>query len=262
MKIFSQKSKVEGAAQLRAPQKSFYARPLCRRAFTLIEIMVALTIFMLVVAAVYSTWILILKSSAVGEEAAAQVQRERIAVRTIEDSLTCIQSFQASMQYYSFVVQNGDQPELSFTARLPAIFPRNDRFINPVTGQNFPVRRLTFTVESGPDSEKELVLRQNPILMDMDPIEQNNPLVLARDVKDFTVECWDTNTQDWATEWDDTNAIPSVIRVTLTLGGDAAPTRTIARLISVPSTTVPVQAQAPMFGGGGRPTIPPPAPPR
>jgi hypothetical protein len=55
--------------------------------------MVAIAIFMILVAAVYSTWILILKSTRVINEAAAQVQRQRIAVRTIEDSLTCIQSF-------------------------------------------------------------------------------------------------------------------------------------------------------------------------
>jgi len=215
------------------------------RAFTLIEIMVAIAIFMLVVAAVYSTWILILKSSAVGQEAAAQVQRQRIAVRTIEDSLTCIQSFQASMQYYGFYVTNGDMPTLSFTARLPDIFPRNGRF------GDFNLRRLTFTVEPPPadlgydNSEKDLVLRQNPILMDMDPVEQSTPLVLARNVKDFTIECWDTNAQDWATEWVNTNSIPTAVRVTLTLQGKGAPVLPITRLIAVPSMTFPTAAQTP-----------------
>ena len=67
------------------------------------------------------------------------------------------------------------------------------------------------------------MLRQNPILMDMDPVEQSTPLVLARNVKDFTIECWDTNALDWATEWISTNSIPPAVRVTLTLQGKAAP---------------------------------------
>jgi prepilin-type N-terminal cleavage/methylation domain-containing protein len=219
------------------------------RAFTLVEIMVAIAIFGMIVAAIYSTWTLILRSSKIGLEAAAQVQRERIAVRTIEDSLTCIQSFQASMKYYYFVVQKGDHPMLSFTARTPEIFPRNGRF------GDFYLRRLTFTVEAGPDSEKDLVLRQNPILMDVDPDEQSNPLVLAHNVKDFVVECWDTNTMQWDDEWVDTNSIPPMVRVSLLLGGNAdsgsAATLAITRLVALPSITMPTVVQMPRGGGGG-----------
>jgi prepilin-type N-terminal cleavage/methylation domain-containing protein len=234
-----------------------------RRAFTLIEIMVAIAIFMLLVAAVYSTWVLILKSAQVSQEAAAQVQRQRIAIRTIEDSLTCIQSFQASMQYYVFSVTNGDQPSLSYVARLPEVFPRNGRF-------DSHLRRLTFSVEPaagsvpGSDAEKDLVLRQNPILMDMDADEQATPLVLAHNVKDFVVECWDTNALAWATEWDDTNSLPPMVRVTLTLGGNTtsksstANTLAITREIAVPSQSLPsivengsLNAAAGGGGGGG-----------
>jgi type II secretion system protein J len=183
-----------------------------RAAFTLVEILVAMAIFGMIVAAVYSTWALILKSSRVGREVAAQIQRRRIAVRTLEDSLTCIQSFQASPQYYSFFVQNGDQPILSFTARVPGGFARNGRF------GEFYLRRLTFTVETGSDAERDLVLRQNPILMEMDPDEQANPLVLARNVINFTVECLDTNA-GWVTEWTDTNSIPPQLRYSLVMAG-------------------------------------------
>ena len=230
------------------------------RAFTLLEIMIAMAIFSIVVAAVYSTWVLILRSSKIGLEAAAQVQRERIAVQTIEDSLTCIQSFQASMQYYYFVVQKGDHPMLSFTARTPETFPRNGRF------GDFTLRRLIFTVEPGPDatgSEKDLVLRQNPILMDMDGDELHNPLVLARNVKDFVVECWDTNTMQWDDEWIlNTNSIPSLVRVSLLLGANAdsgsAATLAITRLIALPSSTMPTVVQMPRGGGVPKTTLPTP----
>jgi type II secretion system protein J len=215
-----------------------------RRAFTLIEVMVAIAIFALLTAAVYSTWVVILKSSQVGNAAAARVQRERIAIRTLEDSLTCIQSFQASMGYYTFNVTNGDQPSLSFVARVPDIFPRDGRF-------DSNLRRLTYSVEAGEDSERDLVLRQNPILMDLDTEEQQVPLVLARNVKDFTIECWDTNAMDWVDEWDSTNSLPPMVRITLALtldnqGGSynaTTPTLTITREIAIPSSTLPAIAQ-------------------
>jgi len=222
------------------------------RAFSLLELMVALAIFMMVVITIYSTWILIVRSTVVGQAAAAQAQRERIAIRTVEHSLMCVQSFQASMKYYSFDVENGAEPVLSFTARLPDVFPRSGRF------GDYNVRRLTYTVEPGADQLKNLVLRQTPILMDMDEDEKTTPLVLARNIKEFTVECWDTNQMSWATEWDDTNSIPPLVRVTFTLGsrdenGLAGPDLTLSRVVALPCNTLPAGMQMPggMPGAGG-----------
>jgi len=148
------------------------------------------------------------------------------------------------MKYYAFVVQNGDQPVLSFTARLPDVFPRNRKFVNPELGRDFSLRRLTFTLEPGSDGGKDLALRQNPVLMDMDADEQQTPLVLAHDVRKFTVECWDTQTFDWVDEWDATNSIPAMVRVNLVLGsgtdvGNTAPDRAVTRVIAIPSVTLP-----------------------
>jgi prepilin-type N-terminal cleavage/methylation domain-containing protein len=227
-----------------------------RRAFTLIEVMIAITIFTLVMGAIYSTWSLILRASRVGQEAAAQAQRQRIAVSTIEEALTCIQSFQASMKYYSFVVDNGRQSTLSFTSRLPDNFPRNGKF------GDFNVRRLTFNVEPVTDpvnrnTENDLVLRQTPILMPMDQDEEQRPMVLARNVEHFEVACWDTNQMEWVGEWDNTNAIPPLIRVSLVLGrkqdngfGGGSPVLSVARVIAVPSQSLPSVVQTPAGGGG------------
>jgi len=178
-----------------------------------------------------------------------------------------VQSFQASMKYYSFDVENGSPPVFSFTARLPEVFPRNGRF------GDLNVRRLTYTLEPGPDQLNNLVLRQCPVLMDMDPDEVSTPLVLARNVKEFSVECWDTNQLAWVTEWDDTNSIPPLVRVSFTLGsrsaeGQAGPDVSLTRVIAPGSGTLPATAQAPgaapgrgsLVAPGGQqiPQVPPP----
>ena len=261
MKMFCRESRIESrtpARGARSRHSSLVTRHLS--AFTLIEVIIAITIFSLVLAAIYSSWDLIWRASRVSQAAAAQVQRQRVAIHTIEDALTCIQSFQASMRYYSFVVAD-DPPELDFTARLPDNFPRNGKF------GDLNVRQLMFTLEAGPNSEKDLVLRQKPILLDLDADEQKNPLVLARNVQTFKVECWDTNMAEWTKEWDNTNSIPPMIRVKLVLGGNnnqfgnAAPTLSVTRVIAVPSQTMPAVVQT----GGGGPrgggpvlTLPPP----
>ena len=214
--------------------------------------MVAIAVFAVVLGAVYSAWMALLRSTRVAEDVAAQAQRQRVTLRTIEDSLMAIQSFQASPQYYSFVLENGQSPTLSFTARVPDIFPRNGKFVNPGTGKEFNCRRLTYSLETGTDGGRNLVLRQTPVLQDMDSDEQKYPLILARNVQKFTVECWDTNKLAWADEWDDTNSIPPLLRVQLLLGNTAAagaaPSTPLTRLLSPPSQTMPAAAQG---AGGG-----------
>ena len=98
------------------------------RAFTILEMMIAITILSLIVAAIYATWTAILRASKAGRDVSAAVQRSRIALRVLEDSLTSAQSFVANQRYYGFVAENGTEPMLSFVARLAKSFPRAGKF--------------------------------------------------------------------------------------------------------------------------------------
>ena len=222
------------------------------RAFTLMEIMIAIAMLALVLAAIYSTWTTILKASKVGLEAAAQVQRERIATRTIEQALSATRSFAADYRHYAFMADNGENATLSFVARLPQSFPRSGRF------GDFSVRRVTFSLENAPESGRQLVLRQTPILMDLDDDEQQHPVVLARDVKEFKFEFLDLQKQDWVDDWFQSNQLPKLVRFRLHFGS-SDPTRShveseITRVVALPSIMVPANVQ--MTGPIGGP--PPP----
>ena len=220
------------------------------RAFTLIEILVAIGIFSMVLAAIYSTWTAILRSSKVGLEAAAAVQRARIASRTIEETLGSVQSFAANMADYSFVSENGSEATLSFVSRLSPSFPRSGKFAG------LDVRRVTFSVEPAPEGGRHLVLRQTPLLMDMDKDEKNYPLELAKNVKDFKTEFWDVRSQEWIDEWKQTNQIPILVKVTLKLADNAYSSQVrqqVTRIVSLPSVTVQPGWQMPRIqpGAGG-----------
>lgn len=208
-----------------------------RRGFTIIEVMVAIFIFAMVFAAIYSSWMAIMRASKSGLEAAAGVQRSRVAVATVEEALNCARSFSAAAEYYTFVGENGDDATLSFVAKLPASFPRSGRF------GSYDVRRVTFSIEPGPESGRELVLRQNPVLMDPDIDEKEHPIVLAKDVKDFKLAFWDVRTADWIDEWTQTNQLPPMVMFTLEWGGDVRlshePAQEISRVVALPTMAVP-----------------------
>jgi len=223
--------------------------------FTLIEILVAIAIFTLVITAIYSGWMAILRASKVGLEAAAQAQRERVAIRTIEEALTCSRSFGADLQDYWFVGENGDEAALSFVARLPKSFPRSGKF------GDLDVRRVSFSVENGENSQRQLVLRQTPILMEFDQDEKEHPLVLAKNVKDLLLEFWNPNRNEWLDEWTQTNQLPKMVKVTLRLvpPGQRYSTQTreeITRIVALPSVMVPAGWQTPRLGVGGQPGFP------
>src|SRR5438309_9196636 len=100
-----------------------------QRAFTLVEIMIAVAVFAAVMIAIYSSWSSILRGSRIGLEAAAEAQRSRVAVRALENSLVSLEMFQANIRhYYFFADTSGDFASLSFVARLPQSFPRSGDF--------------------------------------------------------------------------------------------------------------------------------------
>jgi general secretion pathway protein J len=224
------------------------------RGFSLIEIMMAMAIFGLVLTAIYASWTLIIRSAKIGLDASARIQRERIALRTIEEALTCVRAFEADQQHYGFVAENSDDGALSFVARLPESFPRSGRF------GDFDVRRVSFSLESGDNYQSQLVLRQNPVLMEMDDGERNHPLVLAKGVNKMAFEFWDDRKKDWVSEWTATNQLPKMLKLTLTFqrsnpdNASFQKPEEVSRIVQLPSIMVPTAIQRP--GQPGQPGAP------
>ncbi len=223
------------------------ARPRRSLAFTLLEVMVALALLGIIMVAIYSSWYAIIKGSKVALDAAAAAQRTRISMHALQDSLLSACMFASNPKYYAFLADSeGDMATLSFAARLPKSFPRSGKF------GDLELRRVNFAVEPGPDSSKQLVLRQSPIFMDPDKDEMQHPLVLAKDVTNFGLEFLDPRTGDWISEWVSTNQLPKMMRITLGLGRldkfSSHPQEVRVTTVALPSSIVLAQYQ---FGAGG-----------
>ena len=182
-------------------------------AFTLVEIIISIGILGMVMVAIYASWTSILRGKKAGEVAAVEAQRSRIAVSAIEAALVGIQMFDANIGHYSFETDTtGDFAMMSFVSRLPASFPGSGLFGDQV------LRRVTFSVEVT-NSEKQLVMRQMPMLQPLMKGEEAYPLVLARNVNLFTMEFWDARRNEWTDQWLFTNQLPKRVRVALAHGG-------------------------------------------
>jgi type II secretion system protein J len=177
-------------------------------AFTLIEIMIAISIFTLVMVAIYSSWSAIMRGSRTGLKAAAEVQRTRIAVRALEESLASAVMYVDNAKYYHFSSDtSGDHAYITFVARLPMSFPGSGLF------QDQDLRRVTFFVKDG-----NLMLAQSPVLEATKKIGNPYTIALAPDVSLFDMEFYDGVANKWFAEWISTNQLPKMVRVALAFG--------------------------------------------
>lgn len=232
------------------------------RAFTIIEVMLAIGIFMMIILSIYSVWSTILKASKACRDAADNAQRARVSMRAIEDALTTAQMFTANMPpqnptaYYSFLadMKNGDYGSLSFVAHLPATFPGVGRYGDHV------VRRVTFTCEPDKGGGINLVMRQGPMLMAAEKDFEPYSLVLAKDVQMFGFECWGQedpirrpNEWGWVDHWDSTNSLPALMRIGLSLGKTSKKGEgqdLIVKVVALPAKAVAPEWQNPAGVGG------------
>ncbi len=199
-------------------------------AFTLIEVLIAVAILGAVVTAIYASWTAVLRAAKVGNGAADEIQRMRIARQALEQSLASAVLYASNPRYYSFIADTTDEKFalLSFVAHLPEDFPGSGMFPNQ------PLRRVTFAVQPGTNNgPPALVLRQTSLLAPTNsPVEESYTLTLTRNLSIFGVEFWSTNLTDWDVEWLQTNQLPKMVRVTLGFGGENRASAQPAMLVS------------------------------
>jgi len=216
-----------------------------RSAFTLIEILIALSIFALIITGIYTSWTAIHRATRIGLEASADAQRKRIAMRALEQSLGSVKYFLANETNYTFIAEGrGDSTFLSFVSHLPETFPRSALF------EYQPMRRVNFSVEPGTNGLGRLVLRQQPFLYEANIDDLENPLVLANDVVAFNVEFLPDGAEEWEEEWLYTNELPVMAHVTLSFQHGEAVFEN-HKLIALASSAVPQEFQLGVAGSGG-----------
>ncbi len=180
------------------------------KAFTLVEILIAMGIFGMIMLAIYSSWSAIMRGTRVGLTAAAEVQRTRVAIHALEEALGSAVMYADNATYYSFFADTaGKFAYLSFVARLPESFPGSGLF----EGQS--LRRVTFQV----DKDKNLILSQSTLL---DISDKPYTIKLAPKARVFAAEFYNPRKNEWLPEWVSTNQLPTMVRVAIDFGQEQA----------------------------------------
>ena len=206
-----------------------------RFAFTIIEVMLAVGIFSFVLVAIYASWSAIMRGTRIGLTAAAEVQRTRVAIRSLEEALAGAVMYSDNPLYYGFFADTqGQFAYLSFVTRLPESFPGSGMFPGK------PLRRVTFRV----DEKRNLLLSQSELL---DLSETPYTITLAPNTAVFTMDFFNPRVNEWLADWMATNALPSLVRVAIDFGETKKGTVTVR---SIPLTAFAISRIGAVAGGG------------
>jgi general secretion pathway protein J len=208
-----------------------------RAGFTLIEIMIAISIFALVMIAIYSTWSAVLRGSRIGLKATTEVQRMRVSVRALEEAIGSAVMFVDNAKYYTFATDtSGSTAYISLVAKLPSSFPGSGLFGSQ------EMRRVCFYVQDG-----NLMLRQAPLLEATKKIGKPYEIALAPNVSVFDMEFYDGQANKWYAEWMSTNQLPRMVRVALSF----SPNTQGRRPENITIRSIPLGGYAITRGGAG-----------
>lgn len=177
-----------------------------RRGFTLIELLVALAIFSLVAAMAAGTFWGVLKAWNRGGELLEQLHYGEFAMEQLVTALRGAAWFPSKPEAFGFWLE---RDKASWVTSGTAFLPPDSPLVNGL-------HRLSVTVDSQ-NGERGLVVRAWPHLAeDMDERDAE-PWLVCPGVKEFECEWYDFETKDWSSDWEETNSLPKLVRVTLTM---------------------------------------------
>jgi type II secretion system protein J len=198
--------------------------------FTLLEVMLAVTIFAIVITAVYGIWSVSLQAWRRGENAAAMFQRQRIVLESLSELTKSAVYFGSNPSMYHLSGRHDENAGdlISFVTASDALLPPSEMSIAGM-------RRVTIWLAKDQLDRPVLAIANAPAL----EIEDAPPLpshVLSTDVSGFSVRYWHASMSEWRDDWQEDNSIPDAIEFTVTFGGtgDGEPPMAVTRSIEFP----------------------------
>jgi prepilin-type N-terminal cleavage/methylation domain-containing protein len=226
-----------------------------REAFTLLEIMLAVTILAIVVTAVYSTWSAALTAWKRGTDVTDTFQRQRIVLDTLSELTKSAVFYGAKPELYAIKGTHSDVKgdTISFVTGSDVLLP-------PAEGFVAGMRRVSISLAQDRDGNVFLGISNAPALQDTETEKPPEVHVLSADVTGFGVRYLDPRSSAWVDAWEEQTVTPAALSFTVTFrGGDAGtPAVSVMREMELPA------AQFALERGGSTVELPPgmtPAPP-
>ena len=207
----------KGAQASFASSVSFVAEKPSRKAgFTLLELLLALSIFTLVAGMAAGSFWSITRTWNRANDLLENLHYGEFAMDQLVAALRGAAWFSSKPEAFGFWLDdnggNSDRAanEISWvtsgTAFLPPDSPLKDG-----------LHRLSVTVEHARGGGQGLAVRAWPHLSEETDGKDVEPWIVVPDVRGFSCEWYDFEEDGWSQEWEETNSLPKVLKVSLTM---------------------------------------------
>ena len=213
--------------------------------FTLLELLIALTIMSMAMTVVIASFVATLKGWEKGGKLLDGLHHGDFVMEQLVSALRSSAFFVDAPQYYGFWLEdleNGPYPtdSISFVTSGTAFMPID----NPLSRG---LHRIRITVSENDEGDPAVAIEAMPHLMDLDEWEGDTWYV-STVVRGLQCRVYNMEEEVWEDEWEDTNAIPSLVEISLymdPLEAGESPV-VLSRLVEIP--VAPLVENAVRFG--------------
>ena len=207
-------------------------------AFTLLEVMLAVTILGLVISAITATWHAGLNGWKRSAGVSDSFQRERIVMGTLEDLTKSIIFAPAKDTLYDISFEHDQQ-----TGDSVSFVTGSDMLLPPSEIMAAGLRRVTIALQRDQYNRSYLGIANAPALQPDEGAPDAVWHVLSADVCGFGVRFRNPRDGSWVDKWDESNLLPGAIEYTVGFGANdgRTPPVVITRTIELPIAAYALQ---------------------
>ena len=186
-----------------------------KRGFTLVELLLALAIFSLVSAMAAGVFWSVTKAWNRGGEMLEQLHYGEFAMDQLVTALRGAAWFSSKPEAFGFWLDDRGGTSKS-AANQASWVTSGTAFLPPDSPFQHGLHRLSVTVE-GSGEDRGLVVRAWPHLAEEIDERDAEAWKVSPGVEGFSCEWYDFEQKRWTQEWEETNSLPKLVRVTLTM---------------------------------------------
>jgi prepilin-type N-terminal cleavage/methylation domain-containing protein len=206
-----------------------------RGGFTLLELLVAVTILVIAMTVIWSTFSAGVTAWQRGNQLLDDLRHADFVAEQLVSALRSTAFFPNTPERYGFRLKTG---ALGYPADRISWVTSSSAFIPPESPWRHGLHRIVFSIENNDRGEPSVAIRALSHLAD--PEEQDEmdvePWYVSSDVKGFRCRFYDFEEETWSSDWEDTNSIPSLLEITLYMEPleKYGPPVTLQRLVVIP----------------------------